>query len=88
MDKIRKYLGILLAAALALAGIFLLRRGSTKTHDSGKGVVDTVVEDLKPKTEAVVKELEEVKAELEKHDVPYEGRDIDIKKIVEDYEKL
>lgn len=76
-------------AGILLAGLAVfLGRGRTTTKSDQKVVVDEAVSELKPKTEEAVSAVNEIEKVVGAPTQKYEGRDLDIKKIVEDYEKL
>ena len=86
-EKFLKYwkfgAGILLTALAVFLG-----RGRTPTKSDQKVAVDTAMSELEPKTEEAVTSINEIEKAVEAQTQKYEGRDLNIKKIVEDYEKL
>ena len=75
-------------AGLLLVGLAIFGSRSRTTKSDPKAVVTEAVSDLQPKTEEAVAIINEIEKVVGTQPPKYEGRDIDIKKIVEDYEKL
>lgn len=86
-EKFIKYWKVVAALMVAIVSTLIFRKQGTTKSDS-KPNIDIVVKDLGPKTEKAESTISDIQKSVDTESPKYDGADIDIKKIVEDYDKL